>query len=81
MQQVARELRHQLKEQSSQIASRKMIVEKNIELQLQQTQKESSKAEKLLEDQLEVGPDCPSTPVQSALVLPPTKPTHTGVQT
>ncbi|XP_039974109.1 dynein regulatory complex protein 9 [Xiphias gladius] len=52
--QLAKDLKHQLNEQSLQIANRKKIVEKDTELQLQLTQKETSQAEKLLEDQLEL---------------------------
>lgn len=62
MYQFANTLRHQLHEQSLNIMHRRKIVEKNNELQLQQAQKECSQAEKLLEDQVEVGQ---STQVQS----------------
>lgn len=55
MHQDAQDLENQLEEQSTNIANKKKIVEKVIELQLQQTEKESSQAEKLLEDQVEVG--------------------------
>lgn len=51
-----RDLLHQLNEQSSEIANKRRILEKNIKLQHQQTEKESSQAEDLLENQLEVGP-------------------------
>lgn len=67
MQQLTKDLRHQLNEQPSKIENRKKLVEKSIELQLQKTQKETSQAEKLLEDQLEVGPT-----VQSGLIPPTT---------
>lgn len=56
MKQLAKDLKHQLHEQSSKIANKEKLAEKNIELQLQQTQMETGKTEKLLEDQLEVGP-------------------------
>lgn len=52
----SRDLRHQANEHSLKSASRKKNAEKDVELQLQLTQKETSQAEKLLEDQLEVGP-------------------------
>ncbi|XP_074510716.1 dynein regulatory complex protein 9 [Sebastes fasciatus] len=53
MSQLAKDLKHQLNVQSSKIAIKKKLEEKNIELQLQQAQRETSQAEKLLEDQQE----------------------------
>ncbi|XP_026226858.1 dynein regulatory complex protein 9 [Anabas testudineus] len=50
----SRDLRHQANEHSLKSASRKKNAEKDVELQLQLTQKETSQAEKLLEDQLEL---------------------------
>nr|XP_046256498.1 dynein regulatory complex protein 9 isoform X1 [Scatophagus argus] len=54
MDELVKDIMHQLNEQSSKIVSKKRILEKNIELQLLQTQEESRQAKKLLEDQLEV---------------------------
>ncbi|XP_073341516.1 dynein regulatory complex protein 9 [Pagrus major] len=54
MYQLANILKHQLHEQSLKITHRKKFVEKNNELQLQQTQKECGQAEKLLQDQVEL---------------------------
>ncbi|XP_044064008.1 dynein regulatory complex protein 9 isoform X1 [Siniperca chuatsi] len=51
---LAKGLKHQLNEESSKIATKKKIVEKNTKLQLQQKQKETSQTEKLLDDQLEL---------------------------
>lgn len=75
----SRDLRHQVNEESLRSASRKETVEKDIKMQLQLTQKETSQAEKLLEDQLEVGQTLnlfQSGPDQSHL---PTKLTETDV--
>lgn len=54
MQRLAKGLKDQLNE-SSEIANKKRV-ENKIELQLQQTQRETSRVEKLLEEELEVGP-------------------------
>uniref|UniRef100_A0A3B4TZ63 Dynein regulatory complex protein 9 n=2 Tax=Seriola dumerili TaxID=41447 RepID=A0A3B4TZ63_SERDU len=54
LKEVARELTRKVNQQSAQMAHRKMILEKNSELQLQLTQKESSQSEKQLGDQLEL---------------------------
>ena len=56
MKQLARDLKHQLHEQSSNIANKEKLAERIVKVQLQQTQIETSNTEKLLEDQLEVGP-------------------------
>lgn len=54
MQQIMKELRVKLNEQPAKLEKKKKLEEKNNQLQLQKTQKETSQAEKLLEDQLEV---------------------------
>ncbi|XP_029306883.1 dynein regulatory complex protein 9 isoform X3 [Cottoperca gobio] len=54
MSQLAKDLCHQLNELTSKMAHKKKLEERNIELQLQQTQWESSQAEKLLDDKLEL---------------------------
>ncbi|GAA6217567.1 dynein regulatory complex protein 9 [Lates japonicus] len=51
---VSKDLRYQLNEQASMIVNQRMIAEKCIELKLQQIQRETIQAEKLLEDQLEL---------------------------
>ncbi|KAK1896254.1 Epidermal growth factor receptor substrate 15 like [Dissostichus eleginoides] len=52
----ARDLQHKMEDLSAKMAHRKKLEEKNLELQLQQTQREGSQAEKLLEHEQEVGP-------------------------
>ncbi|KAM6995608.1 dynein regulatory complex protein 9-like [Tautogolabrus adspersus] len=52
--QLAKDLKLQLIEKSSNIANHKTILVKSIEMQLQQTQKETSQTEKLLEDKLKL---------------------------
>lgn len=56
MQQLTKDLTQKLKEQPSKTKNKNKLVEKDFELQFQKTEKETSQAEKLLEDQLEVGP-------------------------
>ncbi|KAK5892834.1 hypothetical protein CesoFtcFv8_013184 [Champsocephalus esox] len=48
----ARDLQHKMEDLSGKMAHRKMLEEKNLELQLQQTQREGSQAEKLHEHEL-----------------------------
>ncbi|CAK6970076.1 dynein regulatory complex protein 9 [Scomber scombrus] len=54
LKELNKELRHKLNEQPAKIEKKKKLEEKNNQLQLQKTQKETNKAEKLLEDQLEL---------------------------
>ena len=54
--QQARDLQHKMEDLSAKMAHRKKLEEKNLELQLQQRQREGSQAEKLLEHEQEVGP-------------------------
>lgn len=78
MDRLSRDMKYQLNLQSSKLANKNKIVEKKLELKLEQTQKENSQAEKLLEDQMQVGPA--SVPVQCGLGLLPTKPTETDTR-
>ncbi|KAJ4931214.1 hypothetical protein JOQ06_025512 [Pogonophryne albipinna] len=50
----ARDLQHKMEDLSAKMAHRKKLEEKNLELQLQQTQREGSQAEKLLEHEQEL---------------------------
>ncbi|XP_035528213.1 dynein regulatory complex protein 9 [Morone saxatilis] len=54
MDRLSRDMKYQLNLQSSKLANKNKIVEKKLELKLEQTQKENSQAEKLLEDQLQM---------------------------